>query len=89
MRQFPSQQRLKEIVVTNFLNVFKLGVIVFMVSLLTFGLLYHRSTIKKNSEDSEETIEKSAEDHWQNLMIMVLLETIIQSYSFISNPALR
>ena len=85
----PTQERLKEIVVSNFLNVFKLSVILFMVSLLTFGLLNHRSTIKANSEESEETIEKSAEDHWKNLMVMVVLETVIQSYSFISNPALR
>ena len=89
MRKLPTQQRLKEIVVSNFLNVFRIGLILVAMILLTFGLLHHLNTIKKNSTATEENIQKSPEDHWKNLMMFAIIETMIQTFSFLTNPALR
>ena len=89
MRKLPTQQRLKELVVSNFLNVFTILLILISLGLVTLGVLYHLYTIKKYSAVSEEGIKLSSNAYWKNILIITMIETIIQSYSFLTNQALR
>ena len=88
-KTLPTQQRLKEIVVGNFLNVFSSLLILAVLSVLTFGLLNHFYTIHKNSAVPEEKIQKSPKEFWKNLLVLNMVETMFQSFSFLTNPALR
>ena len=89
MRKLPTQQRLKELVVRNFLNVFNILLILVVLSLTAIAKLFHLYTIKKNSTASEEEIQKSPEDSVYPLLVIAMIETMCQSFSFLTNPALR
>ena len=88
-RNLPTQQRLKELVVTNYLNVFSMFLILVILVFLTLQLLTHKNTIKKNSSLAKDKTEKSPDDYWVDLLIIAVVETVIQLISFITNPALR
>ena len=88
-RNLPTQQRLKELVVTNYLNVFSMFFIMVILVFLTLQLLTHKNTIQKNSSLAKDKTEKSPDDYWVDLLIIAMVETVVQSISFITNPALR
>jgi hypothetical protein len=87
MRKFSTLQRMNEIIVSSFLNVLNLFMILFVMSLLIFGLFHHYNTIKNNSDESNEN--KSPDDSWKNLLEIALIETMGQTFPFLTNPALR
>ena len=89
LRKVPTQQRLKELVVSNFLNVINLRRIMVTVFCLTALLLVHHNTIKENSSLPGHGIGKAAQDYWVDLLVNALVETVFQGVAFISNPALR
>ena len=89
MRKLPTQQRLKELVVRNFLNVYSALLILVLLSLAAIAVLFHFYTINKNSTASEEEIQKSPEDSGKHLFVIAMIETMCQSFSFLTNPALR
>ena len=86
MRKLPTQQRLKELVVGNFLNVFSLVFILAIVACLTWVVAYHFQTIKENSKSE---IKKDPVDYWKDLLMIATVETLFQLIPFINNPALR
>ena len=86
MRKLPTQQRLKELVVGNFLNLFSLLVILAMVTFFTGVVAYHFQTINENSKYN---LKKAPLDYWKDLLVIATLETIFQLTPFINNPALR
>ena len=88
MRKLPTQQRLKELVVSNFLNVFTILIILISLGLVTL-VLYHLYTIKKYTAVAEKGIKVSSNVYWKNILIISMIETMLQSYSFLTNPALR
>ena len=89
MRKLSTLQRMKEIIVSNFLNVFNVFMILFVMFLFIFGTFHHYNTIKNNSAESKENIEKVPDDSWKNLLVIALTETMIQAFSFLTNSALR
>ena len=86
MRKLPTQQRLKELVVGNFLNVFSLLVILAMVTGFTGVVAYHFQTINENSKSN---IKKAPADYWKDLLVIATLETVFRWTPFIKNPTLR
>ena len=86
MRKLPTQQRLKEMVVGNFLNVLSLLIILALVTFFTGVVTYHFQTINENSKSN---IKKAPVDYWKDLLMIATLETIFQLTPFINNPALR
>ena len=88
-RNLPTQQRLTELVVTNFLNVFSMFFILCILIITTWRSFNHTNIIKKNSSLTKDKIEKSPEDYWFDMLIIALFETLVQSVSFVTNPALR
>ena len=89
LRKIPTQQKLKELVVSNFLNVFSLLLILVTVSCLTVLLLFHHNTIRENSSLPGEGTGKAPQDYWVDLLVYALVETIFQGIPFVSNQALR
>ena len=89
MKKLPTHQQLKEIVVGNFLNVFSRLLILAVLPVLTFGVMNHFYSIDKNSALTEEKIQKSPQEFWKNLLVLNMVETMFQSFSFLTNPALR
>jgi hypothetical protein len=89
MRKLPTQQRLKELVVSNFLNVFSLLIILVIGTLLTGAAVFHLQTINENSITSKTDNKKAPIDYWKDLLMIAAVETIVQLTPFIINPALR
>ena len=89
LRKVPTQQRLKELVVSNFLNVINLRRIMVTVFCLTALLLVHHNTIRENSSLPGEGTGKAPQDYWVDLLVYALVETIFQGIPFVSNQALR
>ena len=89
MRKLSTLQRMKEIIVSNFLNVLNICMILFIMCLFIVGSLFHYNTIKNNSTESKENIENSPDDSWKNLLVLAIIETMIQTFSLLKNPALR
>ena len=89
MRKLPTQQRLKELVVGNFLNFFSLLIILSMVTCLTMAVVLHFQTINENSIMAKSDIKKAPIDYWKDLLMIAAVETIFQLTPFIINPALR
>ena len=89
MRKLPTQQRLKELVVNNFLNVYSMIIMLAIVIIMAVTTLIHYKTITKNSILPKDKIPKSPEDYWTDLLMLAMVETMCQSIAFITNPALR
>ena len=86
MRKLPTQQRLKEMVVSNFLNLSSLLIILAMATCFTWIAVYHDKIINDNSKSN---IKKTPIQYWKDLLIIATVETIFQLTPFINNPALR
>ena len=82
MNNLSIQQMLKKVIVSNFLNVYNQLIIFFVLLLLTIFLLYHNYIIEKNSTATKTEIQKSPEMYWKHLVVMALVETMFQSFSF-------
>ena len=80
------QQQLMEMVVGNFLNIFAVSAIIILLIILTLGFTNHFNTIDINTG-------LPYEEGWVNavksLTFQTFLETILQLYGFMANPALR
>ena len=89
-RKLTANQRLKEVVVTNFLNIFNNLLIFFACALLVLGAVLHYFIIKSNSKtDQERKPFKSPEDYWTNLAFLAFIETLFQFSIFLTNHAIR
>ena len=100
-RKISRQQKLKEMVVGNFLNIFALSAIIILLTILTVGVFDHFRSAqwKKNilTQSMFRTIDINSgisdidgrENAIKSLVFQTCLETILQLYSFIANPALR
>ena len=87
--KLPTQQRLKERVVSNFLNIFTILIILISIGLATFVVMYHYRTIKVFGATSEEGSSPPEKVYWKNIEIFRVIETMLQSFPFITNHALR
>ena len=89
MRKLQTPQKMKELVVGNFLNVFSMMIILPMVTLITGAGVFHFQTINENSIMTKTDNKKAPMDYWKDLLMIAAVETIIQLTPFIINPALR
>ena len=67
MRKLPTQQRLKELVVGNFLSVFSLLIILATVTCQPWVVAFHFQTINENSKSN---IKKTPVEYWKDLLII-------------------
>ena len=89
MRKLQTPQKMKELVVGNFLNVFSMMIILPMVTLITGAGVFHFQTINENSQMTKADNKKAPMDYWKDLLMIAAVETIIQLTPFIINTALR
>ena len=87
MRKFLSVQRLKEVVVNNLLNIYKILSILVVLLLIMLTLFIHNRIIRDNSSDEKMAAGKKSS--FNGIMLVALLETFMQAFPFITNPALR
>ena len=86
MRKLTTQQRLKEMVVGNFLNLSSLLIILAMGTCFTWIATYHSTIIDENSKSN---IKKTPIQYWKDLLMIATVESIFQLTPLINNPALR
>ena len=83
MRRVSPSIKLKDIIVNNYLNIFSLFAIIFIMALLTLTIWIHFYTIEVNSAAT------TAPTYWKNILFISAIETLFQSIAFVNSPALR
>ena len=80
---------MRDIIVGNFTNVLTNSVIVTLLSFLTIGVLHHSFSDLLLTDSSTEDSSKLRQNAIKSLANQTIVETLLQSYSFLTNPALR
>ena len=88
-RKLDFHQRLKESVISNFLNILNSFFILIVCMFITCIAFVHYNTIRNNSGNPKAVLSKAPDDYWTDLVLIACAETGCQFATFFTNPAYR
>ena len=89
MRRVSTSIKLRDIIVNNYLNIFSLFAIIFIMVMLTLTVWIHFYTIEVNSAATRVDAHTTAPTHWKSILFISAIETLVQAIAFVNSPALR